>query len=299
MKETLVDIPIGRIKERYSYFRIVNPISETVMFKSMERYGQVSPVIVEGCGVEGYELIDGFKRLRAVRKLECKSLLARVLPTSLHTSKAAILLLNWASQSINVMEEALVVHSLCREDGLTQVEIGTLLGRHKSWVCRRLSLLERLDDEVQENIRLGLVSAGIGRQLAKLPRGNQQRVLAAIQEHKFTCRETEQLVSELLNRPKRDHERILRGELLVNVPSKETVAIQDRHLGEATEAVKRKLLGFERSCLSMIAEINKDISHADQQDKPFLYSLIIQVRGAAERVIEEINTVLAAQKSSV
>ena len=43
-------------------------------------------------------------------------------------------------------EEALVVHSLSHEDGLSQGEIAVLLGRHKSWVCRRLSLVERLSD---------------------------------------------------------------------------------------------------------------------------------------------------------
>ena len=34
------------------------------------------------------------------------------------------------------------MHALVREDGLTQVEAAELLGRHKSWVCRRLALLE-------------------------------------------------------------------------------------------------------------------------------------------------------------
>ena len=37
--------------------------------------------------------------------------------------------------------------ALVREDGLSQVEVAGLLGRHKSWVHRRLALLERLCDE--------------------------------------------------------------------------------------------------------------------------------------------------------
>ena len=45
------------------------------------------------------------------------------------------------------MEEALVVHSLFHEDTLSQIEIATLLGRHKSWVCRRIALIDRLCDE--------------------------------------------------------------------------------------------------------------------------------------------------------
>ena len=41
------------------------------------------------------------------------------------------------------------MQALVREDGLSQVEAAELLGRHKSWVCRRLALLERLGDEAQ------------------------------------------------------------------------------------------------------------------------------------------------------
>ena len=44
----------------------------------------------------------------------------------------------------------------------------------KAWVSRRISLIERLCEEVIEHIRLGLCSASIGRELARLPRGNQE-----------------------------------------------------------------------------------------------------------------------------
>jgi hypothetical protein len=33
---------------------------------------------------------------------------------------------------------------LVREDGLSRFEVAALLGRHKSWVCRRLALLAKL-----------------------------------------------------------------------------------------------------------------------------------------------------------
>lgn len=63
-------------------------------------------------------------------------------------SKAAIIQLNINSRTINEMEEALVIQSLHREDGLMQAEIAVLLGKHKSWVSRRLSLIERLSEDI-------------------------------------------------------------------------------------------------------------------------------------------------------
>jgi len=102
--------------------------------------------------------------------------------------------LNWSGRSINEMEEALVLQSLHREDGLTQIEIATLLGRDKSWVSRRISLIERISEEVQEDIRLGLISVITGRELAKLPRGNQKEAAEAILKRHYTTREAAKLI---------------------------------------------------------------------------------------------------------
>jgi hypothetical protein len=82
------------------------------------------------------------------------------------------------------------------------VEVALLLGRHKSWVCRRLSLIERLCDEALEHIRLGLIPTSVGRELCRLPRGNQQGALHTILKYRFCSRESARLVSLLLQRPR-------------------------------------------------------------------------------------------------
>jgi predicted transcriptional regulator len=61
------------------------------------------------------------------------------------------------------LEEAWLVQALVRKDGLTQTEVAELLTRHKSWVCRRLALLEKLGDEAREDLRVGLMSASLAR----------------------------------------------------------------------------------------------------------------------------------------
>ena len=66
-----------------------------------------------------------------------------------------------------------MIRSLQCEDGLSQVEIAVLLGRHKSWVCRHLSLVERLCDGVMDHLKLGLINTTTARELARLPGGNQ------------------------------------------------------------------------------------------------------------------------------
>ena len=61
-----LDLPCAQIGEHYGRYRLHLPEAERAMAKSLERYGQMSPVVVflwDG----RYELVDGFKRLAAAR----------------------------------------------------------------------------------------------------------------------------------------------------------------------------------------------------------------------------------------
>jgi ParB/RepB/Spo0J family partition protein len=209
MKEPCIEeIALSEIGEKYGVYRIVSPRADAAMVKSIRKYGQLSPVVCVK-GKDGYEMIDGFKRLRACRSLDQTTLRVKTMEVSGRVCKAALIQLNQSGRSINEMEEALVLHSLHREDGLTQVEIAALLGRDKSWVSRRISLIERLSEEVQEDIRLGLISVITGRDLSKLPRGNQKEAADTILKRRYTTREAAKLIGYLLSRPKWEYSSIL------------------------------------------------------------------------------------------
>ena len=64
--ENLLPLKLEEIGEHYGRYRLHVPEAERVMAKSLERYGQLTPLVV--CRREDrYELIDGFKRLGAAR----------------------------------------------------------------------------------------------------------------------------------------------------------------------------------------------------------------------------------------
>ena len=89
------------------------------------------------------------------------------------------------------------MQALVRDDGLTQVEAAHLLGQHKSWVCRRLALLEKLSVAVKEDLRLGLVGPALARQLTRLPAGNQEAVLALTRRETLTAQEVSGVIDLL------------------------------------------------------------------------------------------------------
>jgi ParB/RepB/Spo0J family partition protein len=204
-----LNITLEEVHETYGRLRLVNPRADANMMESMRRFGQLTPATVSRTGENRYEMVDGFKRLRACRHLGVEFIRAGVLEGHGRVLKTAMVQLNRKGNSIRDIEEALVVQSLHREDQLDQVEIAALLGRDKSWVCRRVALVEKLAEDVLENMRLGLLTAAHGRELVRLPRGNQKETLECVLKHRLSSRETRRLVSALIERPRCEHDQLL------------------------------------------------------------------------------------------
>jgi ParB-like nuclease domain len=190
-------VALADLGERYRRYRLGNPEAEEAMAGSLRRWGQLAPVVA--CvRDERLEVIDGFKRLAAARQIrELKSLSVRVLEVDEPMAKAAILGLNRDQRPVRELEEAWVVQGLVRDDGMTQVEAAQLLGRHKSWVCRRLALLEKLSVSVKEDLRLGLVGPSLARELTRLPTGNQEALLALVRRETLTAQEVSGVIDLL------------------------------------------------------------------------------------------------------
>lgn len=189
-------IELAQLGERLSPLRLRSPEALRKMERSLSRHGQLVAVVCHRQD-EKVEVVDGFKRLIGARALGWPALRAEIHEV---TGPAAKLLL-WQSnarQALSDLEEAWLVRALYRDDRLTQPQIGQLLGRHKSWVCRRLVLAEGLAESVAADVRLGLVSATAAREVGRLPRGNQEQVAQVIARRGLTTRQTSRLVEQLL-----------------------------------------------------------------------------------------------------
>ena len=182
-------IPLALFGERYRRYRMPDAGVEAALTRTLRHYGQIAPVVV--ClREETPEILDGFKRLAAARTIpQWTALGARLLAADERMAKVAIYGLNQTGQHTQELEEAWIVFALVREDGLSQTEAADLLGRHKSWVCRRLALLERLDETAREELRLGLLGPTAARSLVQLPAGNQIEILSCVRREGLTTAE--------------------------------------------------------------------------------------------------------------
>jgi ParB-like chromosome segregation protein Spo0J len=257
-------LPLEEIDVRYGRYRLSVLEAEEAMARSLRRYGQISPVVV--CLVEGVPvLIDGFKRLAAARGLKgLESLSARRIEVDERGAKGAMYGLNRTGRHFGELEEAWLVQALVREDGLSQVEVAVLLGRHKSWVCRRLAMMEKLCVAAQEDLRLGLLSPTMARQLTRLPAGNQIEVVAAARREHLSAAEVHgvvDLVVACTSRPQVEfilHEprRALRQAQVEGLPS------WDPRLSAAGNRVLRQLGGL----LSGLGRMENWLRHRGRAD---------------------------------
>jgi ParB-like chromosome segregation protein Spo0J len=204
---TVGPLAIEELGERYRRYRLSDPATEEAMARSLRQYGQLAPVVV--CQREGgLQLLDGFKRRAAAALLAWRTLSVRLVGADEAQAKAAIYGLNRTGNRPQQMEEAWIVYALVREDGLTQVQAAELLGQHKSWVCRRLALLERLAEEAKAELRLGLLAPSLARQLTRLPVGNQAAVLTTVRREALTVAEARGVI-ELLRGANPEQEQLI------------------------------------------------------------------------------------------
>lgn len=168
----VLDLSLGRLR-RLPEGRVAR------MATSLRSKGQLSPVVVASDG-DRLVLIDGFVRTLAARRLKLATLAVEVVRVTPAQMKAQMYLRN-RERGLHLVEECRLVRELVEVDALTQVEVGDLLERHKSWVCRRLALARRISPGLLGEVDLGRLTAGSLSRLAQLPARNQEEVWAAAQ----------------------------------------------------------------------------------------------------------------------
>lgn len=181
--------------ERLSGLRLADAPALRAMRASLAQHGQLSPVQAFEQG-GALEIFDGFKRLRAARALGLGALRAAV--SEIDAAQAAVHMRELhAGRGLTALEEGWIVRALYRDHHLTQGAIAARLGCDKTWVCRRLMLVEALDTSLQADVRLGLLGPRAAALVATLPRGNQPDAAGVVIGRGLTVRQTALLVGEL------------------------------------------------------------------------------------------------------
>jgi len=292
-------VALSDLDTRYSALRLPDPKAMAALSSSLARHGMLQPLTVNREG-NTLVLLDGFKRHRVVSDDLGETVSVRIVVLTPPQAKAALVTFNRPHRGVSELEEAWVVESLVREHEMLQKEVAELLGRHKSWVCRRLQLAQRLESSIVEDMRLGLVSATVARELVRLPRGNQARVAAAIQRHGLNSRQTVQLVGRLLKAPDATGmDELLDDPMRFLSPPTKDLGPQDARLSTAGDKASTSITALTRQ-----ARITNSVLHSPTKglhvasDVEVLRPRIREAMDALDLIVATLTKFLDASKSN-
>ena len=238
--------------------------------ESMRSKGQLSPLVVaehEGQLV----LIDGFARQAAAVRLQLATVTVEVVKLTAVQMKVQLYLRN-RERGLALLEECRLVRELCEVEGLSQVEVGGLLERHKSWVCRRLGIWKGLSPWLVTEGVIEQLESGAVRKLALLPACNQEQLVAVNQRHGLTGRDSSMLIDLWRRAPS--------GEARTYVLEQPRAAIElarstakrqtDPRLGESAARVHESLTVMRQAALRVVRQMRAGIEQLPSEGMQML-----------------------------
>ena len=184
-------IEIAHLHLRYEHTRIGHAAAVLRMADSLSRYGQQMPVLVVKDSDFGHVLIDGYLRVKALQRMGVDLVTARLWPQA-ESDALVYMMVKMQQRTWDVYEQAAVIKELHCAHQISVGRIAQLLGKHKSWVSRRLRLLETLDDQMIALICDGTISSwSAQRILTPMARANPAHakcVAAALKKEKISTR---------------------------------------------------------------------------------------------------------------
>jgi ParB family chromosome partitioning protein len=176
----------------FAHLRAHDATAEAAIMTSIGVSGQQHPVLIVVRDDGQRVVIDGYRRVRALRKLGRDSAVVLVLGTSEADALAYCHRLTTGRRR-SALEEGWLVRELSEGIGRTLAHVGMSLDRSTSWVSRRLGLATALPAEIETAVRDGLVPPhGAMRSLLPLARANKghaQQIVSAIGRERLTTRQ--------------------------------------------------------------------------------------------------------------
>ena len=166
---------------------------------SIKEKGIIQPVIVR-TAQDGYELIAGERRFRAVKELGFTEIPAIVKEVNDADSLELSLIENIQREELNPIEEANAYKELMEKFSFSQDEISKAVGKDKSTVSNTLRLLT-LPQLLQDYISDVLLTIGHAKAILALPTERSRiRFSKRIMKNSLSVRQAEELIKQRLQK---------------------------------------------------------------------------------------------------
>jgi ParB/RepB/Spo0J family partition protein len=205
-----MELELHQLELRYERLRKRQPLQERQLLASLGELGQQLPIIVVAEAAR-YVVIDGYKRVRALRRLSRDTV--RGTCWEVQEVEALLLERRLRCATEDAFDQAWLLAELKERFGLSLEELAGRFEHSKSWVSRRLGLIETLPASIHDRVRAGMLSAHAAmKYLLPLARANAAaavQLATAITPLKLTSRQIGTLYSGWRSGTQRTRELIL------------------------------------------------------------------------------------------
>ncbi|EJG4449155.1 ParB/RepB/Spo0J family partition protein [Campylobacter jejuni] len=164
---------------------------------SIKEFGLIQPIIVFKKNNQ-FILIAGERRLRAVKALGKKEILAFIADIDENKLRELALIENIQRENLNPIELANSYKDLMQVHKITQENLAELIHKSRTQITNTLRLLN-LDIRTQELIASGKISQGHAKVLVGLDQKDEKMLVDSIIGQKLNVRDTEKIVKKIKN----------------------------------------------------------------------------------------------------
>ena len=152
-----MEVDIHLIDLRYAHTRIKNIKVLAKMQRSISLYGQIVPALAVPENNK-FILIDGYLRLQSLKACGHDCIKLQTVKED-EAGSLFVLLAKNNDRQWEAIEQASLIKELHNRFTYSFAEIGKRLGRDKSWVKRRLDLVDSLPEEIKQAVMTGKLSS--------------------------------------------------------------------------------------------------------------------------------------------
>lgn len=280
-----MEMEFHQIDLRFERLRSRGRDTERRLLGALGEAGQQVPiVVVEEFG--RFVVIDGYKRVRALRRLSRDTVSVVVWPLTVPEA----LIVERASRrgdGPSAFEHGWLLVELREHHGFSGEDLARRLGRSASWVSRHLGLVREVPDAVQEYVRAGrLPVQAVMKHLLPVCRARREAACAlaevAVRDH-LSSRDLGDLCRGWLRSNEQVRARLLADPALFLRSRRElAVVVPPRPSGDGP---RRDL----EVALALIRRAGRSVSAAPPPDIDALRGLAVDVVAALERLVNRLE----------
>lgn len=250
--------------------------------ESIKQVGLLQPIIVRVNDAHSFEIVVGYRRFNACKKIGWRKITCHVVELDDKTAFEVSLIENVQRQTLNPIEEGLAFRNYVNKFGWGGVsDLAEKISKSPGYVSKRIRLVE-LPDSVIDLLSKCEISISAAEELLPISsRGEQTKIAIVIRNKKLPLRKVRQLVknnsivadSDSLSSSLNDNPLYSKDRILKSIDkSIITLRIAVKKLGEIMEGVEDDwifygILLYQRNVL--ISQIDQLIKQKRKYKKPY------------------------------